>query len=168
MLEATCCCKAFCIYIANSNSAVDDNFKVLLNGTQIGTIDNSTPTVTGRVFCFPEDVATLTKDVMVLWNAPNPNNLQDTVGIDRTLLINGVNTLRVESIQNNSNGNFGTILLGYAQNGTTSGVQAGRYTVAEEDGLFVTPQTNVSAKHEAQYNFASGVGNGSSYQFNYP
>jgi hypothetical protein len=151
MLDAsTCCCGIFAIVVNNSNAAKDDNFKILLNGTDIGHIDNSTDqALTGRIFADSEHVADFPPDKIA---TPNPNVFESTVALDLTLLIDGMNTLRVESIQDNNNGNFGAVRIG-------------RWTLDASDKYELTAGDNTLLN--TNYSFADGVGNGQNFTFNY-
>lgn len=155
MIICGCCCKLFAIVIWNSNRARDDNFKVLLNGTDIGHIDNNQNLKTGRIFTDSSHSSTLTPDTIgtPIYDTLNGEDeaFEDTVAFDFALLINGTNTLRIESIQNNNNGNAGSVRVAYwTLNGTT-----GRYD--EQPPLL-----------SDAYSFSSGVGNGQDYTFTYP
>lgn len=104
-----CCCTNpnFVILIWNSNSAVDDNFDVYLNGTFLGNIDNSASGQTGRIFSTntaitPSNIGTVL----------GINNLQSTIELNPALLITGTNTLKLVISQSNFNGDFGSIVAG--------------------------------------------------------
>jgi hypothetical protein len=147
VLISSCCCRIFAIVIDNSNAARDDNFKILLNGVEIGTIDNSHSDFTGRIFTDSGHVDKFTADSI---QTPNPNLFEPTLAFDFSLL-SVSNTLRIESIVDNSNSNFGRIRVGYwTATGTFD-----RYIVSEE-------------KMSGVYVFSSGVGNGQDYSFTYP
>jgi hypothetical protein len=140
----TCCCGIFAIVIWNSNAARDDNFKVVLNGTELGTINNNASDYTGRIFSL--DAAITPANISV----QQPNAFEPTIVFNAALLINGTNTLRIESIQDNNNGNFGEVRV--AKWILTGGQYA----------IHGTPYVSAS------YSFADGVGNGQDYTFSYP
>jgi hypothetical protein len=138
-----CCCGIFAIVIWNSNGAKDDNFKVVLNGTELGTIDNNTNDITGRIFAV--NAAITPANIYI----PQPNVFQPTVVFDPSLIINGINTLRIESIQDNDNGNLGQ-------------VRVARWDLS---GLQYSPSVTYLS---GLYGFPDGVGNGQDYMFSYP
>ncbi len=156
MIEANCCCGCTIptIVVWNNDSILEDNLKVVLNGIDIGHIDNSTPTYTGRIF---------SSDTAV--NATNhpggpfgfPPNFQSTLLLDTSLLITGhlSNTLRLESIQDNGGGNptQGRILIQ-----CLAGDHANGYTL----------QTPASPLLDINYFFSRGLGNGQNFHFSYP
>jgi hypothetical protein len=144
MIQANCCCnpQVFAIVIYNFNSQKDDNFKVVLNGNEIGHIDNNSDTITGRIF---SDATEFTPTAILV---PNPNNFEPTLPVGTLIL--GTNTLRIESIQNNGNSNLDVAQVGYWHKDET-----GQYA-------FVTQKINDT------FIFASGVGNGVNYTFSFP
>lgn len=143
-----CCVVAIVIW--NSNSAKDDNFKVLLNGTEIGTIDNSTNTCTGRIFATDAGLtaATLSLDSNCTSPCGAGANFEPTLLLDEALLIAGENTLRIESTLNANNGNFGDVRV-------VRLLHAEKYAIDK-------------SYFSGFYNFVNGVGNGQDYTFTYP
>lgn len=150
MLDAaTCCCEIFAIVVNNSNAAKDDNFKILLNGADIGHINNNANDQTGRIFADSDEYLDFPANSI---DNPNPNVFETTLALDMGLLITGVNTLRVESIQDNASGNAGAVRVGYwSLNGSDKRV------LLLADTLL-----------NGGYGFSSGVGNGNNFTFNYP
>ncbi len=141
-----CCANSkIAILIYNSNSAKDDNFTVSLNGNGLGQIDNNSHTCTGRIFS--------TDPALNSANCPDIScgvpNFEATAPLDPAYLNVGVNTLRIESIQDNDNGNFGVVkVFSLCLSGTI-------YTVSK---YYV----------DSTYLFADGVGNGQDFAFTYP
>jgi hypothetical protein len=114
-----CCDNVLVIIVYNSNSALDDNMEVKLNGTSLGTIDNSTNTCTGRVFYVvvtadagPGVTANRLKATCGGPIACGTTNFEAAQSFAAGLLINGANALRIESTNDANNGNFGTVWVG--------------------------------------------------------
>lgn len=92
------------IQICNSNSAIDDNFEVYLNDVLIGEVDLNENAQIGSVFIAsvdtPEildpDFSCAIEDMVYYYFNPN-------------LLVGGTNTINMVNIQNNGNGNAGTV-----------------------------------------------------------
>lgn len=143
-----CCCRFFAIVIHNSNGAIDDNFKVLLNGTDIGHIDNNQNNFTGRIFTDTDHAIKLTPATIF---TPQPNVFESTVTFDLGLLITGSNALRVETIVDHNNGNLGKVRVGYWKKNNF-----GKYDL------------NLPASLDTDYAFSDGVGNGEDFTFTYP
>lgn len=146
MFFAGCICDLLAIVIYNSNAARDDNFKVLLNGTEIGQIDNNQHALTGRIF---SQNGTITPSNI---GTPSTNVFETTITLNMALLVAGTNTIRVESIQDNNNGNAGIIRVGYYK---LDEATVGKYDVH-------------TSLLEAIYNHADGVGNFTEVNFTYP
>lgn len=143
-----CCCHIPTIVVWNSNALIDDNFKILINGTDIGHIDNNSNTYTGRIFSSDTGV-TSSNHPATTTSFGSPPNFQSTLLLDTPPLVKGSNTLRIESIQNNGNGNLGHVLIECLNfNGSTYSIQKIKF-----DGIYI---------------FSSGVGNGQDYTFSYP
>jgi len=107
-----CCCNVLVIAIINTNAIKDDNFQVRLNGTLLGTIDNSGPGCSvppnfcsGRLFSTDDSITTYTG----IPACSASYNLEPTIEIDPALLITGSNTLRITSVNNAGCGNFGAV-----------------------------------------------------------
>lgn len=146
------CCGFTLILIYNSNSAKDDNFKVLLNGTDIGHIDNNSNACTGRIFS-PNTAVTSGNIYTAAISCLSPT-FEATVLLNTGLWITGINTLRVESIQNNGNGNFGVVKV--------------VRVIQVLPAILFNAFHFVAALLDTNYNFASGVGNGNTFTFTYP
>lgn len=141
----TSCCGKLAILIYNSNSAVDDDFDVRLNGTSIGTINNNANSCTGRIFAEDTAITTATYATGITCITPT---FESTLALNMALLV-ASNTLRIESIADHDNGNAGTVRVVCVNwNGTT-------YTTGK---IFLS----------SSYGFADGVGNGQNYTFAYP
>ena len=142
--DPDCCCgrQAVAIAICNSNAAKDDDFKVVLNDKEIGTIDNSQNACTGRIFSTDTSVDDFTG---LACNAA----FGSTVQLAESDLIEGTNTLRIESILDNNNGNFGTVQVVRLQ----------------YDG---SVWNIVQIYLNDTYSFFDGVGQGEDYSFDYP
>lgn len=137
------------IVVYNSNSVVDDNFKIMLNGTQLGTINNNSNTCTGRIFSADTNVTSANCPGVVCGGFGGPPNFEPTLLLNTALLVNGLNTLRIESIQDNASGNFGRVMvLGLTKIG------AG----------YIVSKTYV----DGTYSFPSGVGLAAEQPFTYP
>jgi hypothetical protein len=143
-----CCCGCDIPTIAvwNDGAAVMDNFKVLLNGTDIGHIDNSSGTITGRIFS--------TDTAITVFNHPvglvaAPSNFEPTLLLNRTLLITGLNTLRVESISDSGHDCFADVRVDCISVKTATS-----YSLAR--AMLVSSVT-----------FPHGVGNGQTRTFTY-
>lgn len=142
--------KVFAILVYNHNAARDDNMEVFLNGTSIGTIDNSTNTLTGRIFPQKADPAFTPANV----GPPlTGNDFQSSLTLDMGLLIDGTNTIRVESTNDANNGNLGTIQVGYYALGETT---PDKYNA---QGTLLLDST---------YNHAEGPPNATERTFTYP
>ena len=100
----------FAIVIWNSNGQKDDNFEIFLNNTSIGTIDNNHNDFTGRIFVDPSAVTLFTPDK---FGPQHPNAFDVSISLDMSLLKNGANNLSIYRIQDNGNGNFGGIQVGF-------------------------------------------------------
>lgn len=105
---AICAGGAIVIAIINTNSLMDDNFRVTLNGTVLGEIDNSGNGCTGRLFSTQDGIANYTGMPACFFGA---YNLQPTLVFNRNLLIAGQNTLTITVIQVNGSGNFGALQI---------------------------------------------------------
>jgi hypothetical protein len=154
-LPNPCCCSCdiLLIIISNSNSAIDDNFEIQLNGNVLGSIDNSTNTCTGRMFgCKTSDP---------LWPSgtdPTPScsnlvgipartfcnsgicNFQSFVSFPRTdINLTGVNVLQIWATASGNNNNFGNVnVYGMKRSETVSGYElcktylSGNYSFASD------------------------------------
>ena len=88
--------------ICNSNSATDDNFEILLNGTVIGQVDLNADALVGSVF-----IADLNPNIVITgadFTCPISNMV--VYRFDPSLL-QTTNTIFMRNIQNNHNGNQG-------------------------------------------------------------
>jgi len=122
--DFTCCDKKFFILIYNSNSVRDDNFKVVLNGADLVaatggpfTIDNNSNTCTGRFFAEDGSITAANFPSVVACATPNfQSTLVDSTAdmLAAGTLLMGNNVLRIQSIQQNNTGNFGTVKVGFA------------------------------------------------------
>jgi len=142
--DPDCCCgrQALAIAICNSNAARDDNFKVLLNDNEIGTIDNSTNACTGRIFATDSSVTNFS-------GLACNSAFEPTVQLSEQDLIEGTNTLRIESTQDNNNGNFGTVQV---------------VRIQYDGSVWNVVQSYLNDT----YSFPDGVGEGDDYTFEYP
>ena len=103
----SCPDRAVVIQVCNQNSAKDDNFEVYLNGTYIGFLDLSQDAQVGSVM-----IATTNPNLDVLvGDFACPLNLMQTYRFDPNLLLFGLNTLQMKNVQNNNNGNRGTVSI---------------------------------------------------------
>jgi len=100
-----CCCDYLVLAIVNSNSALDDDFRIYLNGVDIGTINNSSNACTGRLWSTNTDIDTYTGSGFC------QTSLEATLELDTDLLVEGENDLMIETTLANGNGNFGVIVL---------------------------------------------------------
>jgi hypothetical protein len=103
------------IQVCNSNSAKDDNFNVYLNGTYIGFLNLNSNAQVGSIFIGDTDTnVTVTQpdftcplSNMVVYRFP-----------ENALIYGGNNVLYMENVQQNNNGNFGTVeIRNYVQVG---------------------------------------------------
>ena len=96
----------FVLAICNSNSAKDDNFSVILNGRSLGNIDLSENAQVGDVWVNDSRVNLVNAQVTI---CP-----VDNLRFKRTQLIiypNRTNVLEMKNVQENDNGNYGSIEL---------------------------------------------------------
>jgi hypothetical protein len=130
MLALPCCCGgALVIAVLNTNAIVDDNHDVKLNGTLLGTNDNSLSRIrddglfppcgldglfaadgnkcTGRIFA--QDTAITSWVGFPSCAGTGGYNLESTLSLNTALFINGTNTLRIESVTDPSCGNEGSV-----------------------------------------------------------
>ena len=99
--------------ICNSNAQVDDNFEIYLNGVSLGTAILGSNAQIGSYFIGSPNTYTITPD----FTCP----LTSMVGysFDATIL-RPTNTIIMSNIQNNHNGNYGSIgVRYYTVSGTT-------------------------------------------------
>jgi len=100
----SCPTRRVVIQICNENSARDDNFDIILNGTQIGAVDLNTNAQVGSVF-----IADINPG-LVISSSDFACPLAGMVQYNFTeTLLQSVNSLQMINTQNNGNGNFGTI-----------------------------------------------------------
>lgn len=100
MLGGCCCCDIVAIVISNSNSALDDNFEVFLNGTSLGAIDNSSSGVcTGRIFSTQAGVTCTNISPLTATTFCDSGicYFETMLTFAKTLLISGTNTLTIKS-----------------------------------------------------------------------
>jgi hypothetical protein len=103
----TCPDQILVFQICNSNSARDDNFDIILNGTSIGIIDLNADAQVGGLFIGSLNPAlTVTEPDFVC-----PLGLMVVNRFDPNLLHYGLNTIKMQNVQNNGNGNFGNVGL---------------------------------------------------------
>ena len=106
------CCSNLAILICNSNAAVDDNFRIELNGNVLSEIDFSSAGLCNGAFY--RTSATMTPDSNILGpdtccNAADPDGV-DYITINAALFNDpGSNTLKMVNIQSNFNNNFGIV-----------------------------------------------------------
>jgi hypothetical protein len=121
-----------------------DNLVVKLNGVDIGTINNNYTGCSGRIFATTQNI---TQEVFYGGSCPN---FDPIVEIPFNSFLQGINTIRLESIQQNgwqdSSGNIRV----------TQFVCINNILYQLKDNLSVG------------YNFPSGVGNGQTFTFEYP
>lgn len=108
-----CADKVLVIQVCNSNAAKDDNFDVILNGVNIGSLILDTDAQVGSVFIAGDG------DIVGADFACPIDNMV-VYRFSSTLLRIGTNTLRMENIAISNNGNFGSIgIRSYTKNGTS-------------------------------------------------
>lgn len=96
--------KVFVLQVCNSNSQIDDNFNVFLNGTLIGALDLNQNAQIGSVFIGSTD----TNKTIVSPDFSCPLNNMVVYYFNPLILTTGENTIFMDNTQNNGNGNFGT------------------------------------------------------------
>ena len=99
--------QVFVMQVCNSNAARDDNFDVDLNGTNIGSLDLSKNAQVGGVFIGSTDTSLTISPTGAGFVCPL--SLMQVQYFDPSILLNGTNSIFMRNIQNNGNGNFGTI-----------------------------------------------------------
>jgi hypothetical protein len=116
------CCCFLALIIWNHNAAIDDNFNVTWNSNNIGDIDNNQNKCTGQIWS--ED--TNMNDSNLSLACAGTLAFQATKFFDRNWLAPknpagySSNTLTLTVIQENHNGNLGSIVFGYfAKHGST-------------------------------------------------
>lgn len=110
----TCPNQVLVFQICNSNSQKDDNFDIILNGTSIGIIDLNSNSQVGGIFIGDTNpsLAVTTPDFIC------PLNLMVINRFNPNLLHYGLNTIRMQNVQNNHSNNFGDIgLRSYTKSG---------------------------------------------------
>ncbi|QDP61996.1 MAG: putative structural protein [Prokaryotic dsDNA virus sp.] len=91
--------------ICNSNSLIDDNFEIFLNNVSIGTVNLNQNAQIGAVFiASTSNTETITSSDFVC-----PLTNMTTNYFNPDIVLGGTNTIFMKNIQNNGNGNFGTI-----------------------------------------------------------
>jgi hypothetical protein len=117
------CCTQLVLVIYNADSAKDDNFKVILNGNEFSeTIDNNANTCTGRIYATTPEIdssnlAAIDCEDLAPTFQPTVGNMsatRDTMDSGGKFFIGDIspsagNNLRIESIQDNNNANFGHV-----------------------------------------------------------
>ena len=107
-----CCCNPcrppwqFLIVICNANGAKDDNFSVRLNGTTLGTLDLSADAYAGGYWKSDAEIPAPT--------CPAPAGYACDWQFSGILspsifLARGLNNLHMVNVQQNNNGNWGTV-----------------------------------------------------------
>jgi hypothetical protein len=91
--------------ICNTNSSMDDNFNILLNGVTIGSVDLSQNAQVGAVFIASTTPVTLTEP-----NFPCPLGGMQLFFFDPAL-ISYRNHIEMVNTQNNGNGNLGNLTI---------------------------------------------------------
>ena len=95
----------FAFQICNSNGEIDDNFEVILNGTSIGELIFTSNTISGSIF-----IADSTSGVTFnSYPFDCPISGMTIYYFNPDLINEGNNEILMSNIQNNDNGNFGTI-----------------------------------------------------------
>ena len=97
--------------VCNSNSAKDDNFKVFLNGYEIGDLDLSQNLQVGGLFVASTNVNLTTDDENSDFVCPM--ELMQLQHFNPNILTKGRNKIEMVNTQNNNNGNYGTFEISY-------------------------------------------------------
>lgn len=120
---SSCNNEAIAIVVINSNGVEDDNFTVKLNGTSIGTVDNSSTYTlvsacligkcSGRIF---SDSTQLSEaEVLSVFDCDSTagTNFQSQSTFLRSLIVNGTNTLALDSLASTAQvcDNFGMVAI---------------------------------------------------------
>jgi hypothetical protein len=94
------------IQVCNSNSAIDDNFNVYLNGTYIGFLNLNSNAQVGSIFIGDTGASVTVTEAD--FTCPLSNMV--TYKFDsETVILGGNNVLFMQNVQNNGNGNVGTV-----------------------------------------------------------
>lgn len=104
ILIPVCPSRRIVFQICNSNSAVDDNFDIYLNGTLIGSVDLNASAQIGSVFIGDLDVAT----TIIASDFVCPLIDMVVYHFDPALIQQN-NVVEMRNVQNNGNGNAGSI-----------------------------------------------------------
>lgn len=91
--------------VCNSNQAIDDNFRVFLNGVEIGLLDLNSNDLVGSVFIASKDHSVKISDADFVC----PLDKIKAFYFDPSIVRFGNNTIEMKNIQNNGNNNEGTI-----------------------------------------------------------
>jgi hypothetical protein len=91
--------------VCNSNKAIDDNFKVLLNGIEIGLLDLNSDDLVGSVFIASRDQSIKIAEA----DFSCPLDKMKVYYFDPSIVKYGANIIEMKNIQNNGNDNEGTI-----------------------------------------------------------
>ena len=103
----SCTPNTLAFQICNSNGIFDDNFEVFLNGTSIGELIFTSSTITGSIF-----IADSTSGATFnSYPFGCPLSGMSIYYFDPVLLNEGSNQIFMDNIQNNLNGNFGTVQI---------------------------------------------------------
>lgn len=147
--STNCCCK-LAIIIWNSNQQKDDNFRIELNGTLLGLINNSTNTCTGGIISEGGLVNSSNLVPGVICATPD-FSLTAALNMGLLVLPPASNVLRIESVFDNNNGNFGDVRIA--------------------DMIFnpVAAKYSVGIQYlSGVYSFPDGVGQFQNFSFTYP
>ena len=100
----SCPGKVFVLQVCNSNSSRDDNFRVFLNGVNIGNLDLNQDAQIGSIFVGSTDVNKLVTQP----DFACPLNNMVVYHFSPTILTTGQNTIFMQNTQNNGNSNYGS------------------------------------------------------------
>jgi hypothetical protein len=128
-----------------NTQSLEDVLVVILNGVNIGTINNNQLGLTGRIFATTDRITPLSLNI-------NNSNFDPTIEIPFSSFLHGTNTLRVESIERGSS----VYNTGY--------VSIEQLVCYEYEWAHMKSYLPALTK----YDFLSTVGNGQTFTFQYP
>jgi hypothetical protein len=108
----------YIIYVCNSNAATDDNYRLILNGKNMGDIILNSNNCIGKFFrtnsTIEPTIDLLEPGISCCGNDPDngtPKGMTRVTLNAGDLLEGRTNTLVMQNIQNNNNGNFGNVVV---------------------------------------------------------
>ena len=111
---ADCSGRVTVVQICNSNSARDDNFDIVLNGTKIGDVDLGHDAQVGSLFIAHPTAVVTTGDFDC------PVSAMVVHRFDPAIAYLGANSLNMNNIRNNGNSNYGVVQIrSYRLTGST-------------------------------------------------